>query len=737
MKLFSLLFLIFISFSHSITPPNKGNFPPEMTKFLKDNPDFIKYGNPGWVEKMNDLKKLNAGLSKSTALQAAFSLPVLLGSYSDSSGLILPADFQTLLFGVNPTGNLTEYYDEISYGNFSLSGQVYGWFTADESFEYYTGDDNGNNGAFPQNVKGFVYNIVSKSDGSVDFSQYDNDGADGIPNSGDDDGYVDGVCIVYAGAGAEWFPGNDNFWPHMSSLGENEYITNDVSENGGNIRVSTYFVCPEESGGGAGNGTIRPIGVFAHEFGHVLGLPDLYDRTDSDSGPDFEDSEGIGEWCLMASGSWGGDGAHSEKPSHMSAWCKYKLGWLEPTIITEPVVGITLNQAATNAEALLLWEDPYALNRFFLIENRQKTGFDQYLNGDGILIFHIDEIKNIPWNGFQNDIETHKLVDIEEGDGNADLDNNNNRGDAGDTFPGQSNNTFFNDLSIPSALDYNNQPTGISITNISASSPSMSMNVTPRQMAGYSVFYDEGGFTGYGVGSGTADDTWGAVVFQASAEGSLKAIDVAFREPNTNYTINVYNTINFDNPNYTLSGLRTSQNGTALNAGWQTINLIEEVVLVENQIFVVSLGIENKIYALAVDYYGQSDNNSYLSWDNGFYQSIGSFGDLNIRAKVLTDDLVSVVTNKVNTPEKFSLSQNYPNPFNNSTHINYTLPFDSHISLKIYNVNGQLVETLEEDYKKSGEYRIPFNGDDLASGIYLYKLNAGEYSAVHKMILIK
>ena len=110
---------------------------------------------------------------------------------------------------------------------------------------------------------------------------------------------------------AEWGGGNNNIWPHMSNLGSYEYVTNDIGANGNNIIVSSYAVSPELAGGGdCFNDVIRPIGVFAHEFGHILGLPDLYDRSGN--------SEGLGDWCLMASGSWSRMGWRT--PAHMSVW---------------------------------------------------------------------------------------------------------------------------------------------------------------------------------------------------------------------------------------------------------------------------------------------------------------------------------------------------------------------------------------------------------------------------------
>ena len=90
------------------------------------------------------------------------------------------------------------------------------------------------------------------------------------------------------------------------------------------------------------------MGVYAHEFGHILGLPDLYDRDDSDGS-----SAGLGEWCLMASGSW--LGWAGDTPSHMSTWCKIQMGWIEPTTLTEGQTGLEILQVETEAFALKVW----------------------------------------------------------------------------------------------------------------------------------------------------------------------------------------------------------------------------------------------------------------------------------------------------------------------------------------------------------------------------------------------
>lgn len=97
------------------------------------------------------------------------------------------------------------------------------------------------------------------------------------------------------------------------------------------------------------------------------------------------------------------------------------------------------------------------------------------------------------------------------------------------------------------------------------------------------------------------------------------------------------------------------------------------------------------------------------------------------------------LSNEVNIrlPEKFSLSQNYPNPFNPSTVISYDLKVSSNVSLKIYNMSGKEIVSLLNEFKTAGSYVINFNGSNLPSGVYFYKIEAGKFSAIRKMTLIK
>ena len=88
-------------------------------------------------------------------------------------------------------------------------------------------------------------------------------------------------------------------------------------------------------------------------------------------------------------------------------------------------------------------------------------------------------------------------------------------------------------------------------------------------------------------------------------------------------------------------------------------------------------------------------------------------------------------------PDKFQLIQNYPNPFNPSTKINYTIPSSSNVSIKVYNSLGEEITTLMNTFKTAGKYTVEFNSEDLPSGVYIYRMIAGNYSCTNKMLLLR
>jgi hypothetical protein len=88
-------------------------------------------------------------------------------------------------------------------------------------------------------------------------------------------------------------------------------------------------------------------------------------------------------------------------------------------------------------------------------------------------------------------------------------------------------------------------------------------------------------------------------------------------------------------------------------------------------------------------------------------------------------------------PDRFTLNQNYPNPFNPSTILSYTLMTDGYVKLTVYNLVGQSVQVLVDGFRTAGDYEVSFDASELPAGIYLYKLQVGDYSSVKRMTLVK
>ncbi len=378
-------------------------------------------------------------------------------AFPDQANSYSIADFQSMLFGTWSSGSATDYYDEVSFGNLNLAGTVSGWLTADNNRTYY-----GYSSGF-QRAAVLAKEAAQKADATVDFSQFDDNG----------DGYVDMFTVIHSGFGREETGDGSDIHSHSWSFtdaGVGVYTTNDPwpGHTGEYIKIDDYTIDPERSNA-SNNGTMVCIGVFCHEWGHALGLPDLYDTDYTGSG--------AGVWCLMASGSWGGDNSSPWKPSHLCAWAKADLGWLTPT-----VVGIngtdTVKAAETNALAYKLWTDGNPTNEYFLIENRQKTNFDATLYGSGLLIWHIDE--NIisvtrPMNKV-NDGSIYGVA-VEQADGLDQLLSGANRGDAADPFPGTTNNQAFDSSgTTPNSASNAGDNTHCGINQIPASSASMVAN---------------------------------------------------------------------------------------------------------------------------------------------------------------------------------------------------------------------------------------------------------------------
>ena len=358
-----------------------------------------------------------AGVSTSGSLK---NLVVMI-RWSDHSGRTLPsvADVNVLMnnngpHALAPTGSVRDVYLENSYGALAIDSVVTDWVDSNNTESYYADGSSG----LITTIHGAIIDALNKVDQSIDFRDFDSNG----------DGIIDAITILHSGYGAEW-GGNDSFgtpyanriWSHKWSIWPGW-----TSEEG--ITVSDYHISPAVWG--TSGSSIGRIGVIAHETGHFLGLPDLYD-TDSNG-------SGIGSYGLMAN-SWGFDGSQFYPP-HFSPWSKIVLGWTTPMLL-DSTGSYTLNQAESSSQVYKITQG-YPEGEYLLIENRQPVGFDSKIPQGGLAIWHIDEAAGFNAEGYPvNGSWTgdHYRVSLLQADGAYNLERGDNRGDSGDLWHANGN----------------------------------------------------------------------------------------------------------------------------------------------------------------------------------------------------------------------------------------------------------------------------------------------------------
>lgn len=304
------------------------------------------------------------------------------------------------------SGSAFDFYKASSNGLYTPEFDVYGPVTVSQQESFYAGTSG------QANVALMVYEVVKKIDKEVDFSQYDTDG----------DGEVDNMYIFYAGKGQADTGTSGLIWPHNAWVSLSGY---NIEKDG---VVIDRYACSSELNGK--KGTPLGVGTFVHEFGHVLGIPDLYDTE-----AQFTSGYTVGKWDTMCNGSYNNE---QNTPPLYSSYERYALGWIEPTVLDpSETKKETLNPLADENKAFLV-PVPQKDSEYFLLENRQHKGWDEYLPGHGMIVWHIDEnkdawMKNAVNNALSNPAG-HKCIDIMKADGMATRDT-----EDGDAFPGTGN----------------------------------------------------------------------------------------------------------------------------------------------------------------------------------------------------------------------------------------------------------------------------------------------------------
>lgn len=434
------------------------------------------------------LQSLNAG-GAALRITGTFTVPVVLISYTNVAIPFDTTSYKDVLFNPNPSTrpySVKTYYEETSRGAITLNGKVFNPVIASNIDTYYEdgchaiGVDNFGRGVSCNHpglsgtsarLSELLLDVLGKADNGVDWGLFDNDGPDGVPNSPDDDGFVDFISFIQPEVDGAC-GGNPNLWSHrftIAGVTGSNYTTKTPRSGGGFIRIRDYTLQSGRGGDTAcDNSQIMPIGTIAHETGHAFGLPDLYDTS--------LNTEGIGEWGIMGSGNY----ARPYSPAGYDAWSLTQLGWV--TVDTLSSNGtVTLNPVQTS-DTVFYVPMPNT-DEYLLLENRDSLlsdtaqmnpAFDRpppnerFRKRPGLLIWHIDDGKVT--SGMSNNSVNAGIVQgvaLEQADGLNNLRSlTGNRGDTGDGYPGSTGNQRFSFSSAPSAVDNQNVFMGFAIDSI-------------------------------------------------------------------------------------------------------------------------------------------------------------------------------------------------------------------------------------------------------------------------------
>lgn len=339
------------------------------------------------------------------------------------------------------TGSVHDYFYSQSYGQFDLSFDVVGPVTVSKNMaDYGANDEKGND----KDPGGMIYEACKLAADKVNFADYDWDG----------DGEVDQVFVIYAGHSEATKPEliPNTIWPHEWNLHAAGYS---LTLNG--VRINTYGCTAELND--YGRTDMAGIGTACHEFSHCLGLPDIYDTSGGDC-------FGMDMWDVMDYGSYAGNGY---RPVGYNTYQRWVSGWMQPDVLSKPADVYDLPALSDSPKSYVIYND-YKPREYFILENRQKTGFDTELPSHGLLVIHVDYYSLIWEDNAVNTDSSHPRFSVVA----ADNDRSKNTLE-GDTYPGTSGNTSLTDSSQPATILFNGNSVettslGKPVTNISESS---------------------------------------------------------------------------------------------------------------------------------------------------------------------------------------------------------------------------------------------------------------------------
>ncbi len=662
------------------------------------------------------------------------------------------------LFDANHPGSFSHFYQTMSFGQLQIKGVILPrYYISDLPASAYLAPNAAEHGRYAE----FVEDILQKVDADYDMGQFDNDGPDGMPNSGDDDGLVDYVFVILKSV-----PTNLLYGPAtgIAGLGKSSFVTRDIGANGQPIQVlgSPFRGTILEGGSFA-----RTVGIMAHEFGHSLGrhnpLPDLYDRSHLDF-PNQDAaaySAGIGRWGLMGLGTLGWQkNGQVDGPNAFSPWSLEQLGWIGPNNERLIEIGRDTTQVriADLFQGGVIYKIPMLASvdprrgrlspEYLLLEYRSKSGpyYNRNIPGEGLLVWRVQSLYR------ENKKEETKRVDLVSADGLY-RDSGFDLGREQDPYRGYDNLDFwakdalYRQQHAGNVGDGTDPFDGLVFTHLGGDSNPSSLfdrahatdylppSIGPMRRDGDAMVVDIG--VPRWAGTIHGEVIWAGEVV---VDGDLRvAPDATLRiYPGTRVQITrtdrlaagldperVEFEIDGDLFVYHAVKLYDPDEGDWLFYRAESLPVVF-AALEPGQTWA---GIRSK-NALPLERIALRDTLTRTS------QTRNDDGDGSATAVEAKPNLISSAT------DTFALQPNYPNPFDTQTTLVFSLGQRASVQLYIYNAIGQIVRSLADGYLEAGRHEIVWDGRDesgleVSRGVYLYRLEVpGQYRAGGKMLFL-
>ncbi|MEW6653769.1 MAG: T9SS type A sorting domain-containing protein [Bacteroidota bacterium] len=633
-------------------------------------------------------------------------------------------------------GSLTHYFNEMSGNKLRFVGKEV-HVVAPHTRDWYK-----TNYAVGQRRGNIQKEIIQQLDATWDFAEFDNwDYVADYTYNNVPDTYVDMIIFVWRNIAEDRSDPNDltnlGFYSNYGDLGD----IGDINVDNNQRKVATWFGGQNSIPFGSGV-TVRnyltedPFRNAIHEFAHYL-----------IGGNDYHN--GFGFWGMLS--AWG------IRSYVANAFERYRLGWVADSTTytvsnsTQTLTGRTLSDFVTgrNAYRLVINTSP---QEYFFIENHQKTSYWEnnapfWGTQDGSVENGIYVIRKV---GTPNQFNPSSWLQLIPADGrfNWAVNQSSTLPGGTDLLPvfkqGTPNRTsgYHDNMWIPFSHGSLYSPQPIHLTENASGQPQVDIR------------FQGDGNDAFRIGYNQVFSPWSNPNNQRAANQTTPFGFEITNFSNGVYTFNIYvNTainaspskpqnfrFTYSNPDHPSLAwdLNTEPDISSYNiyrsydnTGW---DLAGNVTHPTNTFIDNAVSFTKPIWAKSVKYYLVAVDNTSLS--SAPSNQVETTGIMNPQPKINTNDFANTKVSNENI-HNFDLYSNYPNPFNPSTKISYSLPDVSFVTLKVFDILGREIVTLVNEVKPSGKHEVEFDASELPSGTYVYKLTAGNYQTIRKMLLIK